>query len=136
MPQTWTFEIAHADELDELFYDELYELGQALDDDAEAKQRTWILKPAMSDKAQGIRLFRTRQQLQKIMESFEDDEGETSDEDEEHQESRANSNSHATEQSDKDRSGTRVSLSHMRDWVIQVGAPRPFGCANRTAVIH
>lgn len=102
IPATYPFQIQHADELDELFYDELYDLGQALDKGEEGGRATWwILKPAMADKGQGIRLFDSRESLQAILESFEDD----SDDEEEEEEAGPS---------------TKVSLSTMRDWVIQV----------------
>lgn len=103
VPKTYPFQITHADELDELFYDELYELDQAFishsAEDGE-ERKWWILKPAMADKGQGIRLFDSKEMLQGILEGFEDD----SDEEEE----------------EEAESSTRVSLSMMRDWVIQV----------------
>ena len=106
IPKTYPFQIAHADELDELFYDELYDLGQALDkaEDDGPTRPWWILKPAMADKGQGIRLFDSRESLQAILESFEDDS-----DDEEEEESGAGPS-------------TKISLSTMRDWVIQVSS--------------
>lgn len=113
VPATYPFQISHADELDELFYDELYDLGQTLDRAEEAGQASWwILKPAMADKGQGIRLFDSRESLQAILESFEDD----SDDEE------------AEEEDEDDREvgpSTKVSLNTMRDWVIQVCNPVP-----------
>jgi len=99
VPKTYPFQITHADELDELFYDELYELDQFFQNEA---KKWWILKPAMADKGQGIRLFDSKEVLQDILESFEHE----SDDEEE----------------DAPESSTRVSLSTMRDWVIQVSA--------------
>ena len=68
LPATYTFELSYANELDELWADELYELSQALENEPE---RWWILKPGMADKAQGIRLFRTRAELEDILARFE-----------------------------------------------------------------
>lgn len=45
-PRTYEIEISFADELDELFADELWELGEELGD----TQKWWILKP-LSDMA-------------------------------------------------------------------------------------
>lgn len=101
IPKTYAFEIAHADELDELFYDELYDVAQSLED--EGSDRWWILKPAMADRGQGIRLFNSKEALQAILDSFDDEDSD--DEDEEDKEGQ---------------SSTKVSLNSMRDWVIQV----------------
>lgn len=107
IPKTYAFEIAHADELDELFYDELYEVSESLDNDN--GEKWWILKPAMADKGQGIRIFNSKETLQDILESFEGDSSDEEDEDEEHKE-------------ESEGSSTKVNLNSMRDWVIQVRA--------------
>lgn len=110
IPATFPFQISHADELDELFYDELYELGQSLSRAEESGELSWwILKPAMADKGQGIRLFSSSESLQEILESFEDD----SDDDED---------AGVKEEDQGVGPSTKVSLSTMRDWVIQVRA--------------
>lgn len=106
IPKTYAFEIAHADELDELFYDELYDVAQSLDD--ESSDQWWILKPAMADRGQGIRLFNSKEALQSILDSFDDE-----DSDDESEES-------AEENRQEDEPSTKVSLNSMRDWVIQV----------------
>lgn len=79
VPQTWAIDISWADELDELWSDELWELGEHLDRNEELSQheRKWfILKPSMSDRGMGIRLFESRDALRDIFESFEEDEDE------------------------------------------------------------
>ncbi|KAK9896264.1 tubulin-tyrosine ligase [Cystobasidium minutum MCA 4210] len=106
IPKTYAFEIAHADELDELFYDELYDVAQSLED--EGSDRWWILKPAMADRGQGIRLFNSKEALQAILDSFDDEDSD--DEDEEDKEGQ---------------SSTKVSLNSMRDWVIQEYVSKP-----------
>lgn len=110
IPKTYAFEIVHADELDELFYDELYEVSESLDN--EDAEKWWILKPAMADKGQGIRIFNSKEALQAILESFEDEDSDDSESDE------------TPEEQEDD---TKVNLSTMRDWVIQVSylANRP-----------
>ena len=107
IPKTYAFEIAHADELDELFYDELYEVSESLD--SENGEKWWILKPAMADKGQGIRIFNSKEALQDILESFEDEDSDDSESD---------------EIPDKHEDTTKVNLSTMRDWVIQVSTPQ------------
>lgn len=99
VPQTFSFDLAFPDELDELFADDLYELGQALDSD---EGGWWILKPAMAERGQGIRIFRTREELEAIFEEFE-----VSSDDE--------------EEDDEGGAPTAVSMSQLRQWIIQVG---------------
>ncbi|KAG8895841.1 hypothetical protein FRC00_006822 [Tulasnella sp. 408] len=117
VPKTWSIDIAFADELDELWADELYDLGELIDAGNDgnydpALARWWILKPGMADRGMGIRLFRSRNELQQIFESFEDNE--SSDEDEESGEGVSkNSDEYEAEGS------TRVSTSQLRHFVIQ-----------------
>lgn len=47
IPRGWTIDVAHADELDELFCDELYELAEDMQKE-EGERGWWILKPGMS----------------------------------------------------------------------------------------
>ncbi|KAI5897678.1 TTL-domain-containing protein [Schizophyllum commune H4-8] len=98
-PRTYEIEISYADELDEIFADELYDLEQDLE-----QGRWWILKPGMADRGNGIRLFNSREALTKIFEDFEDD---SEDEDEE-----------------KD-VGTGVVTSQLRHFVVQEYIDRP-----------
>jgi hypothetical protein len=74
-PETFQLEVDYAEFLEDSL-DEAYELRMEI----EEGDKTWILKPSMSDRGQGIRLFRTIPQLQAIFDSFEelptDDEGE------------------------------------------------------------
>ncbi|KAI0053321.1 TTL-domain-containing protein [Auriscalpium vulgare] len=105
VPRTWDFEISFADELDDMWADELYELGQEMDGArVGATGGWWILKPGMADRGMGIRLFSSRESLQRIFEEFEDD----SDGEE--------------ERSDDD---SRVVMSQLRHFVIQEYVPTP-----------
>lgn len=74
-PGTFQLEVDYAEFLEDSL-DEAYELRMEI----ETGEKTWILKPSMSDRGQGIRLFKTIEQLQQIFDSFEelptDDEGE------------------------------------------------------------
>jgi len=55
-----------------MWFDELYELGQLLDDNGHRDPKKWfIVKPSMSDRGQGIRLFENKDSLREIFESFE-----------------------------------------------------------------
>lgn len=67
-PESFNLEVDYAEFLDDSL-DEAYELRQEI----EKNEKTWILKPAMSDRAQGIRIFKTVEGLQAIFDSFEED---------------------------------------------------------------
>lgn len=73
--ESFPLELDYAEFLDDAL-DENWELRQEL----EKNDRWWIVKPSMSDKGQGIRVFRTIEDLQAIFDSFDedatDDEGE------------------------------------------------------------
>lgn len=66
--ETFPIDVDYAEFLDDAL-DECWELRQEL----ESEQRWWILKPSMSDKAQGIRVFKTIQDLQAVFDSFEEE---------------------------------------------------------------
>ena len=105
VPKTWEIEMRFLDELDEMWADELYDLGQELD-----KGEKWmILKPGMSDRGQGIRLFHTKEELESIFEEFED-----ADSDEEEQDT-------VGVDEEDDGPDTGVATSQLRHFVIQVG---------------
>ncbi|KAF8324563.1 tubulin-tyrosine ligase family-domain-containing protein [Cantharellus anzutake] len=78
---TWAIDISFVDELDEMWSDELWELGEILDQNdssLEMSDRKWfILKPSMSERGVGIRLFSSKEALQRI---FWDFDSESSDE--------------------------------------------------------
>lgn len=65
--------------------DEAFELRGELELNASlpaSERKTWILKPSMSDRGEGIRLFQTIAGLQKIFDEFEEDNDDGSIEDE------------------------------------------------------
>lgn len=67
IPKGWTVDVQFADELDELLMDDLYELQETMDANAQLgddEERQWfILKPGFADRAQGIRMFSTEDEL-------------------------------------------------------------------------
>jgi hypothetical protein len=77
VPRSWEIEITFADELDEMWTDELYDLGQSLDLN---DNRWYILKPGMADRGMGIRLFGSKEALQRIYEEFEEEPSDDEDE--------------------------------------------------------
>ncbi|CDK24830.1 unnamed protein product [Kuraishia capsulata CBS 1993] len=82
-PTTFEFELDYAEFLDDSL-DDCYELRDEMSANEATLAKTWILKPSMSDKGQGIRLFRTQDELQAIFDSFEEDEDEDEDEEQDH----------------------------------------------------
>lgn len=79
-PMTWLLDCQFADELDELLADDLYQLKELLDQNAEqddANRHWFILKPAMADQGHGIQLFSSEDRLREIfvdMEASDDEE--------------------------------------------------------------
>lgn len=76
VPKTWDIEISFADDLDDLWADELWDLSDVLDESTaspEADGRWWILKPGMANRGVGIRLFDSKDSLRRILEAFDDD---------------------------------------------------------------
>ena len=106
MPRTWELELSFADELDELWSDDLYDLSEEIDKDDPSKW--WILKPGMADRGMGLRLFHSKEDLEAIFQEFEQD-SDSESEDEE-----------AGEQCNRD---TAVVTSQLRHFVVQVGGP-------------
>ena len=98
VPRTWDIELAFADELDEMWTDELFDLAGFLEGYGDVKPRWYILKPGMADRGMGIRLFDSKNGLQSIFEDFEESEG----------------------AEDEDESGTSVVVSQLRHFVVQV----------------
>lgn len=85
VPQGWTIDVQFADELDELLMDDLYELADAMhaNEGKDAEDRQWfILKPGFADRAQGIRLFSTEEEMRDIFEEFEPPSSDEEDDDE------------------------------------------------------
>ncbi|KIK06838.1 hypothetical protein K443DRAFT_88429 [Laccaria amethystina LaAM-08-1] len=96
-PRTYEIELSFADELDEMWTDELWDLGAELDNHS-----WWILKPGMADRGMGIRIFNSKEDLHHIFENFE-----SQDADEENG------------SEGEDASGTAVVTSQLRHFVIQ-----------------
>ncbi|KAM9923877.1 hypothetical protein OXX80_011387 [Metschnikowia pulcherrima] len=103
VPPTYQLEVDYAEFLDDSL-DDAYELREEI----EQGDKTWILKPSMSDKGQGIRVFRTLDQLQAIFDSFE--EGRDSDDEEE-------------EVQDEKNNG--VIISQLRHFIVQEYQEKP-----------
>ncbi|EJU01968.1 hypothetical protein DACRYDRAFT_107694 [Dacryopinax primogenitus] len=126
VPKTWAVEVRFADELEELWADELWDLGKYLDEQEEAEEeeerRWYILKPGMADKGQGIRMFSSKHELEEIFEEFEE---ESKDDDDDDEDATALVDGENGKQ-DGGRNGesTRVNAQQMRHFVIQEYVPR------------
>ncbi len=77
VPKTWEIDISFADELDELWADELWELSDILDKpsalpETDDDRSWWILKPGMADRGMGIRVFNSKETLRRILMDFDD----------------------------------------------------------------
>lgn len=99
VPRTWDIEISFADELDDMWSDELWDLSVELE---KPQTMWWILKPGMADRGMGIRLFSSKSELQRILDSFEE-------------QSNTDSDCGSEECGD-----TNIIISQLRHFVIQV----------------
>ncbi|KAH8808458.1 tubulin-tyrosine ligase family protein-like protein [Xylogone sp. PMI_703] len=123
------FELDYAEFLDDALV-EAWELQSSFQNniDKEPLERQWwILKPGMSDRGQGIRLFSTEEELQSIFEEWEsarsDSEGEDEEEDEQ---DIPNELADKSESSKKDHQADYIVTSHLRHFVAQPYIHPPF----------
>ena len=88
MKPSCDFELDYAEFLDDAIV-EAWELQESMGEN-EAKEpeerEWWILKPGMSDRGQGIKLFSTLEELQNIFEEWEADRPDSDDEEEQQEE--------------------------------------------------
>jgi hypothetical protein len=104
-----SFEVDYAEFLDDALV-EAFDLRESMDRNAQvdesesSKREWWILKPGMSDRGQGIRLFSTMEELQDIFDGWEEDRPDSDDEEE------------AGEAED---GGDYITTSHLRHFVAQ-----------------
>jgi tubulin--tyrosine ligase len=122
------FELDYAEFLDEALV-ETFDLRASCEQNAtlEPEQRKWwILKPSMSDRGQGIRLFSTEEELQAIFDKWEeqnpdDDDDEENDDDDDAAAERARRSSSPDIRDDEDtqKSGDYIVTSHLRHFVAQ-----------------
>ncbi|RFU35335.1 hypothetical protein B7463_g968, partial [Scytalidium lignicola] len=123
------FELDYAEFLDEALV-EAWELQSSFqnNEDKEPSEREWlILKPGMSDRGQGIRLFSTEEELRSIFEEWEYARSDSEDEDEEDGalEKPAEETMEA-ESSLKRHQGDYIVTSHLRHFVAQSYIHPPF----------
>ncbi|KAI9253765.1 tubulin-tyrosine ligase family-domain-containing protein [Phascolomyces articulosus] len=111
IPETWQFELDHIDYIDEAL-NEVFEVERDLKENEESeleddKKHVFIIKPSMANKAAGIHVFDSLNQLCAI---FEEPESDTEDEEED------------DDQED---------LTQVREWVIQRYISNPLLVNNR-----
>ena len=84
VPMTVDFEVDYAEFLDEALVEayELHEVFARNGGKAACDRDWWILKPSMSDRGQGIRLFSTEKELYDVFAEWEQDQSDSEDEDE------------------------------------------------------
>lgn len=108
------FELDYAEFLDDALL-EAYELRDSLEKNEErpdSEKEWWILKPGMSDRGQGIRLFNSEDQLREIFEGWEVDESDT--------ESDSGSTPEQPEDEEEGKSGDQgVVTSQLRHFIAQ-----------------
>jgi hypothetical protein len=102
------FELDYAEFLDDALI-EAFDLRESMDrneekDGAEGRE-WWILKPGMSDRGQGIKLFSTMDELQEIFDVWEEERPDSDDEDE--------------EDTAQDSTRDYITTSHLRHFVAQ-----------------
>ena len=129
------FELDYAEFLDEALVEawELRESFERNEGKGSHEREWWILKPGMSDRGQGIRLFSTEEELQSIFEEWEADRPDSDDEGEDENE---NENGKEEQMEEKgDREGDYIMASHLRHFIAQpyihpplllVSSPRKF----------
>ncbi|KAJ0286560.1 hypothetical protein COL940_002965 [Colletotrichum noveboracense] len=103
------FEVDYAEFLDDALV-EAFDLRESMDcndavEDAD-KREWWILKPGMSDRGQGIRLFSSMEELQGVFDEWEEERPDSDDEDEGDEEAEGSG-------------GDYITTSHLRHFVVQ-----------------
>ncbi|KAI1500893.1 hypothetical protein F5X99DRAFT_418940 [Biscogniauxia marginata] len=127
--RTEAFEVDYAEFLDDALV-EAFDLRASLERNARAYEERkeegeggiewWILKPSMSDRGQGIRIFSTMEELQGIFDGWEGSE----DEEEEDDDDEANGkgvDGKEEEEEEEESEGNReyITASHLRHFVAQ-----------------
>lgn len=112
------FEVDYAEFLDDALVEawelkESWARNEQFGEQEGEKREWWILKPGMSDRGQGIRLFSSEEELTAIFEEWDPE----SDEEEEEEEDDARSD--AERDDDKDERGDGIITSQLRHFVAQ-----------------
>jgi tubulin--tyrosine ligase len=119
------FELDYAEFLDDALVEawELQESFRRNADKGAEEREWWILKPGMSDRGQGIRLFSTEKELQGIFEEWEaerpDSDDEAENEDDQNGEEQAKSASKKGKQEEAVEGDDYIVTSHLRHFIAQ-----------------
>lgn len=112
------FELDYAEFLDDALV-EAFDLRASLEKNAAAEPNHetewWILKPSMSDRGQGIRLFSTMEELQGIFDEWEEDLPDSDDDAEDDDEEGAGGKRNGNDAAERD----YITTSHLRHFVAQ-----------------
>jgi len=128
------FELDYAEFLDEALV-EAWELRESFERNKgkESHDREWwILKPGMSDRGQGIRLFSTEEDLQSIFEEWEANRPDSDDEGEEENENRKAEETEKNAEGD----GDYIVTSHLRHFIAQPYIHPPLLLASNPRKFH
>ena len=114
------FELDYAEFLDEALVEayELKESWQRNEELSEEGKEWWILKPGMSERAQGIRLFSSEEELTGIFEEWEPDSEGEEEEDDEGEVGKVTSDQQETSVTKGD-NDDRIMTSHLRHFIAQ-----------------
>ncbi|KAL2062942.1 hypothetical protein VTL71DRAFT_6014 [Oculimacula yallundae] len=119
------FEVDYAEFLDDALVEawELKESWKRGEGKEREEREWWILKPGMSDRGQGIRLFSSEEELQGIFDEWEaerpDSDDEEEDEDEDADPSKVNNITEEDTESKDETQGDFIVTSHLRHFIAQ-----------------
>ena len=113
--QSVEFEVDYAEFLDDALLEayELRESFQKNEDREPADREWWILKPSMTDRGQGIRLFSTEEELTSIFEEWDPPDSDDEEEDAVHREDEQTVVDNANDDVD------HITTSQLRDFIAQ-----------------
>lgn len=113
------FEVDYAEFLDDALVEawELQESWRKGEGLSREEREWWILKPGMSDRGQGIRLFSSEEELQAIFDEWEAERPDSDDEDEDEEEDGASKASEGKGKGEAE--GDFIVTSHLRHFIAQ-----------------
>lgn len=122
------FELDYAEFLDDALVEawELQSSFQSNESKEPSERQWWILKPGMSDRGQGIRLFSTEEELQSIFEEWEAAYSDSGEEDEQEESQDEADQLIESKGSSKEQGDDYIVTSHLRHFVAQPYIHPPF----------
>lgn len=132
------FEVDYAEFLDDALV-EAFDLRESMDRnegiEEESEKEWWILKPGMSDRGQGIRLFSSMEELQGIFDEWEEERPDSDDEDEDEDEGNTTTTAGGGER-EGGSGGDYITTSHLRHFVAQPYIHPPLLLPSDTRKFH